>query len=129
MSLKTSKIIYRITTILIAGFHVPGIFFMNSEMAIEGMKHVQLDGIIWLQQIIGYALPLGALALIIPMIPNRLKEWAYAGLTFVYIGAFWAHFSLWHPVNEVMMPIVTGVVLAVSYVMWHKVIKAESKTL
>jgi hypothetical protein len=129
MSLKTTKILYRITTLLIAWFHIPGLFFMHSEMAIEGMKHVQLDGIIWLQQIIGYALPLGALALIVPMIPSRLKEWAYAGLAFVYIGAFWAHFSLWHPMSEVMMPIVTGVLLAVSYCMWHKMLKTAWKTL
>lgn len=52
MSKKTVTILYWITTGLIALFHIPGIFFMNSEMAIEGMKHVQLDGIIWLQQIL-----------------------------------------------------------------------------
>ena len=52
MSNKTIRIIYRIATILIAGFHVPGLFFMNSEMAIEGMKHVQLYGITWLSQIL-----------------------------------------------------------------------------
>ena len=51
---------------------------MHSEMAIEGMKHVQLDGIIWLQQLLGYAGPLAALALVIPQIPNRVKERAYA---------------------------------------------------
>jgi hypothetical protein len=130
MSLKTIKIIYRITTILIAGFHIPGIFFMNSEMAIEGMKHVQVDGIIWLQQILWYAGPLAALVLLIPkIIPNRLKERAYAWLTFVYVGAFWAHYSLWHPVSEVIMPIVTGVILAASYCTWHQILKAEGKTL
>lgn len=130
MSLKITKIIYRITTILIAAFHIPGLFFMNSEMAIEGMKHVQVDGIIWLQQILWYAGPLAALALIIPRyIPNILKERAYAWLTFVYIGAFWAHFSLWHPTSEIIMPIVTGVILAWSYCTWHKILKSKWETL
>lgn len=95
MSHNTTRIIYRIATVLLAGFHLPGLFFMNSEMAIEGMKHVQVDGIIWLQQILGYAGPLATLALIIPtIVPNRLKERAYAGLAFMYMGAFWAHYSL-----------------------------------
>lgn len=55
MSSKTTKVLYWLSTALIALFHIPGIFFMHSEMAIEGMKHVQLDGILWLQQILGYA--------------------------------------------------------------------------
>lgn len=78
MSPKTTKILYWIATILIALFHIPGIFFMHSEMAIEGMKHVQLDGILWLQQLLGYAGPLAALTLLVPKIPNRIKERAYA---------------------------------------------------
>ena len=99
-------------------------------MAIEGMKHVQVDGIIWLQQILWYAGPLAALIIIVPkFIPNRLKERAYAWLTFMYIGAFWAHYSLGHPINEIMMPIVTGALLAWSYCTWHKILKANGETL
>lgn len=40
MSIKAAKIIYRVTTIALALFILPGLFFMNSEMAVEGMKHV-----------------------------------------------------------------------------------------
>jgi hypothetical protein len=59
------------------------------------------------------------------MIPHRLKEWAYAGLGFMYIGAFWAHLSLGHPASEVVMPVVTFAVLAVSYVAWHKLLDTK----
>lgn len=120
MSSKTIRIVYRIATALIALFHIPGIFFMNSEMAIEGMKHVQLGNIIWLQQILWYAGPLAALALIVPQyVHPRLKERAYAWLTFMYSGAFWAHFSLGHPISEIIMPLVTLMVLMISYAARH----------
>ncbi len=129
MSKKTITILYWIATVLIALFHIPGIFFMNSEMAIEWLKHVNIAEVIWLQQIVWYALPLAALTLLVPKIPNRIKERAYAWLTFVYIGAFWAHFSLWHPINEVIMPLVTLTILIVSYCMWHKLLVAKGETL
>lgn len=134
MSLKTTKVIYRIATIALALFILPGLFFMNSEMAVEGMKHVQLTDAIWLQQLIGYASPLAILAIIIAhLLPKvicpRLKEWAYAGLSFVYIGAFWAHLQLGDPISMVIMPLVTFAILMVSYCMWHKMLKAEGKTL
>ena len=40
MSIKAAKIIYRVTTIALALFILPGLFYMNSEMAVAGMKHV-----------------------------------------------------------------------------------------
>jgi len=94
MSLKTAKILYRVATLALALFILPGLFFMNSEMAMEGMKHVGLTDAKWLQQLVGYASPLAILAILIPRIPKLLKEWAYAGLAFVYIGAFRAHVQL-----------------------------------
>lgn len=122
MNTKTAKILYRVATILLAAFILPGLFFMDSEMAKEGMIAVQLNETVWLQQLLGYASPIAILAILIPKIPNWLKEWAYAGLAFVYIGAFRAHFSLWDPVSATAMPIVTFVILMISYFCRHKVI-------
>ncbi|AKH32434.1 hypothetical protein XF24_00069 [candidate division SR1 bacterium Aalborg_AAW-1] len=126
MSLKTTKIIYRVATIALAVFILPGLFFMNSEMAIEGMKHVGLTDAIWLQQLLGYASPLAILAIILgsffpKVIKNHIKEWAYAGLAFIYIGAFWAHLQLGDTPAEIAMPIVTFIILMVSHCMWHKI--------
>lgn len=129
MSLKVTKIIYRVTTIALALFILPGLFFMNSEMAVEGMKHVWLTEAVWLQQLLGWASPLAILTILIPKIPNHLKEWAYAGLAFVYIGAFWAHVQLGDTPAEIAMPIVTFVVLMVSHCTWHKMLKAKWKSL
>lgn len=120
MSLKTAKILYRVATIALALFILPGLFFMNSEMAIEGMKHVGLTDAKWLQQLLGYASPLAILAILIPKIPNHLKEWAYAGLAFVYIWAFRAHFQLWDPISATIMPVVTFAILMVSHYCRHR---------
>lgn len=125
MSLKTAKILYRIATIALALFILPGLFFMNSEMAMEGMKHVGLENAKWLQQILGIASPLAILTILIPQVCARVKEWAYAGLGFIYIGAFWAHLQLGDTPAEIAMPLVTFAVLALSYCTWHKILKAK----
>jgi hypothetical protein len=124
MSSKTITIAYRVATILLALFILPGLFFMNSEMAVEGMKHVQLSDAVWLQQLLGHASPLAIIGILIADFIGsvralRLKEWAYAGLSFVYIGAFWAHFQLGDPINSTIMPVVAFAILMVSYFAWH----------
>lgn len=130
MSLKTIKIIYRVATIALALFILPGLYFMNSEMAVEGMKHVWLTEAVRLQQMLWYASPIAILAIIIwSFLPNvivpRVKEWAYAGLAFIYIGAFWAHFQLGDTPAEIAMPIVVFLVLMVSYCMWHRMLEVK----
>lgn len=65
MSLKTTQIIYRVATLALALFILPGLFFMNSEMAVEGLKHVGLTDAVRLQQLLGYASPVAILAIMI----------------------------------------------------------------
>lgn len=125
MSIKTTKIIYWISTLLLAWFILPGVFFMNSELAIEGMKNVWLTEVVRLQQLVWYGAPIAILAILLgnffpKIIRPELKEWAYAGLGFIYIGAFWAHLQLSHTPAEIIMPIVTFVVLMLSHYTWHK---------
>src|SRR5882724_8332509 len=49
---------------------------------------------------------LGALLLIIPAIPARIKEWAYAGFGITFISAAIAHFCSGDPASVAMMPII-----------------------
>lgn len=65
ISQKTSRILYRVTTLALAGFILPGLFFMNSDMAVEGMVHVWLTDAVWLQQLVWYGQPLAIIAIII----------------------------------------------------------------
>ena len=64
---------------------------------------------------------LGVIAISIPRLPDRLKEWAYAGLTFNLIFAFISHACVDQNIGFMLMPIVVGGILAVSYSYNHKI--------
>lgn len=125
MSLKASKISYRVASIVLALFILPGLYFMDSEAAVEWMKHVGLTDAVWLQQLIGFWAPLAILLILIPKIPHRLKEWAYVWLGCIYLGALWAHIQLGDPLSAIAMPIVTFAILLVSYLGWHGMVDAK----
>lgn len=58
---------------------------------------------------------LGALAIALPFVPSKMKEWAYAGLTFNLFFAALSHVMVDGIIWNIMMPIVIGVILALSY--------------
>lgn len=58
---------------------------------------------------------LGALAITLPKIPAKLKEWAYAGLTFNLIFAFISHACVDKNIGFMLMPLVVLGVLVASY--------------
>jgi hypothetical protein len=61
--------------------------------------------------LLGTAKLLGALAIINPWFP-MLREWAYAGFTFVLTGAAWSHLATGTPA---VAPLVFLCILALSY--------------
>ncbi len=58
---------------------------------------------------------LGVMAIALPKVPEKLKEWAYAGLTFNLIFAAISHAMVDGIVGYVILPIVIMGILAVSY--------------
>ena len=80
---------------------------------------------------LGVAKLLAAIAIIIPGFP-RLKEWAYAGLVFDLGGATYSSIALgdplWGPQGGWAFMILPFAVLALSYIYYHKKLKAKSKT-
>ncbi|MBD1426027.1 DoxX family protein [Sphingobacterium arenae] len=58
---------------------------------------------------------LGVLAISYPKAPAKLKEWAYAGLTFNLIFAFISHACVDQNIGFMLMPLVVLGILAVSY--------------
>ena len=63
---------------------------------------------------------LGALALIIPKVSAKIKEWAYADFTFDFLGAALSYFFVDGLVGFAFSPLVVMAFLAVSYVSYHK---------
>lgn len=64
---------------------------------------------------------LGVLAISYSKTPARLKEWAYAGLTFNLIFAFISHAYVDQNIGFMLMPLVVLSILAVSYVYNNKI--------
>ncbi len=68
---------------------------------------------------IGIAKVLGVLAVLVPGFP-RLKEWAYAGLCFDLVGALYSAISVNFPLEVLAFPSTGLVLLALSYIFYHK---------
>lgn len=64
---------------------------------------------------------LGVIAISLPNIPAKLKEWAYAGLTFNLIFAVISHVCVDQNIGFILIPIVVGGILAVSYIYNNKI--------
>jgi len=62
---------------------------------------------------------IGAILLLVP-VPARLKEWTYAGFTFVFVSAFIAHTASGDPVANRVMPLVFLAILGGSYFLYYK---------
>ena len=63
---------------------------------------------------------LGVLALLVPMVPARLKEWAYAGFIINLVSALIAHLSMGDRPAALFPSATTSVLWALSYFFWHR---------
>lgn len=108
------KVIYWLTTGLLAAMSLfAGFAYLSgSPQVVQGFAHVGYPQ--QLRILLGIAKPLGGIALIVPGL-GKLKEWAYAGFTFAWIAAFFAHY-LAKDGPSAYMPLVLLVLLAISYV-------------
>ncbi len=117
--MKSTKIIFWVTTIII--FLMEGVmpaFTSQTEMAKEGIRHLGYP------EYFGNALVVfkvvGTLLLIIPQVPKRIKEWAYAGFAFDFIFAAISHIAVDGLNGMVFLPVVFLGILIVSYISFHK---------
>ncbi|MGG6231021.1 DoxX family protein [Tenacibaculum sp. SDUM215027] len=118
--MKTNKTIFWITTIIIVLFEglMPALF-SQTELAKEGIKHLGYP------QYFGNALVifkiLGALVLIIPKLHKTIKEWAYAGFSFVFLFAAISHAAIDGLTLNSFLPIIALGILVLSYINYHKI--------
>lgn len=62
----------------------------------------------------------GVVALLVPMIPARLKEWAYAGFAITLGSALIAHLAIGDGAEAWSWPVGTGVLWGVSYFFFRR---------
>lgn len=65
----------------------------------------------------------GVFAISYRKIPTKLREWAYAGLTFNLIFAFISHACVDKNIGYMLMPLVVLGILAVSYIYNNKIMR------
>jgi hypothetical protein len=118
MKSKTTKIIYWISTGLLAIFILPGIFFLNSKMALEGTQHLGMP--YWFHMELGIAKFIGGLILIIPFFPKRIKEWTYVAFGIDILSATIGAIAVDGPVIMSFEPLVMFAILLISYITYHK---------
>jgi len=119
MSTKTTKIIFWVSTSLIFLFEgVMPALTSQTEMAKEGIRHLGYPS--YFNVMLTVFKVLGSLALIIPVIPARIKEWAYAGLSFDFIAATISIWAVDGFSGMTLFPLVVLAVLMISYFSYHK---------
>ncbi|MCF2490845.1 DoxX family protein [Dyadobacter sp. CY347] len=125
--MKTTRIIFWISTTLIFLFEgVMPALTSQTEMAREGIRHLGYPDYFG-PMLTGFKIA-GSLALILPKVPSRLKEWAYAGFVFDFLCASISTTVVDGFGFNSVFPLIVLAVLMVSYYSYHKLQAAEHRT-
>ena len=114
---KSIKITYWVTTLIIALFELSGAFFINSEMAKQGTRHLLLPE--WFRWEVSIGHIIGGILLIVP-VPKRIKEWTYVAFGIDFISAFIAYAAIDGWTTNLLSPVIFMVLLIISYLSYHK---------
>lgn len=117
--MKKNRIVFWVSTGIIALMMTFSAFsYFTNEEIISSFVHLGYPDYFRIE--LGIAKFLGAVILILPMVPARLKEFAYFGFALTFISAFIAHIAIGDPGSVAMAPLVFLVILIVSYIYFHK---------
>lgn len=117
--MKKNKITYWITTSLI--FLMEGLMpalTSQTEMAKQGISHLEYPAYFGNALVVFKVL--GALILIIPKLPRKLKELAYAGFTFNFLFACISHGAVDGINFQTFFPLIILAILGASYYNYTK---------
>lgn len=115
--MKKNKIIFWIATLLIVlweGIMPLGTLLFAPEYINAGTKPLGYPDYFAYTLIICKVL--GVIAITVPGISDKLREWAYAGLTFNLIFAFISHTCVDKNVSYMLIPLVVLAILMLSYI-------------
>ena len=122
--MKTDKIIFWVSTSLISIMMIfAGFAYLTSTMAKSGFAHLGFPDYFRIE--LGIAKFMGAIALILPWTPEKIKEFAYAGFAITFVSAFIAHLSSGDQLKVAINPVVALVVLSISYLYYIRIRKTS----
>ncbi|MGY3052546.1 hypothetical protein ACVWYG_000736 [Pedobacter sp. UYEF25] len=121
---KKEKLVFWTATAVIALFEglMPALT-SQTELAKEGIRHLGYPD--YFGNVLVAFKILGVLALLIPQVPRRVKEWAYAGFAYDFLFAAISHGFVDGINLQTFFPLVIFGILAISYVYYHKLDSAE----
>ncbi|MBS1689826.1 MAG: DoxX family protein [Bacteroidetes bacterium] len=122
-TLKRDKIIYWVFTVIVVLFDGVGALGFNTPLAVAGIRHMGFPDYFRVE--LGIGKIIGGIILILPMIPARLKEWAYVGFGIACISAAVGHFVL-DDASQGIFPLILLGFFIVSYVYYHKVTDSKA---
>jgi hypothetical protein len=97
-----------------------GVMYLSGHpVPMEGFRHLGYPD--YFRPLLGAAKLLGAVALLAPMVPRTLREWAYAGFVINLVSASVSHYASGDPMSQVVMPGVILCFLLTSHQLWHRV--------
>lgn len=124
-SMNKDKLIFWLTTGIVSSMMLFSAFSYLTNVDIkEGFAHFGFPSYFRIE--LAIAKILGAIALLLPLIPNTLKEFAYTGFTITFISAFIAHLSSGDQLSVALMPVLFLLILGVSYIYFHKTRKLQT---
>ena len=116
--MKRDKIIYWLSTTIIAlGGLIAGIIYLTSPIIAERFKHLGFPDYFRIE--LATAKIIAAFVIILPIVPNRIKEWCYAGFAIVFFSAVIAHLVV-DGTLEAISPLIQLLLLVISYVYFSK---------
>lgn len=120
MTIRTTKIIYWTTTGIIFLFEgVMPALTSNTELAVEGIRHLGYPD--YFRIMLTVFKVAGALALILPSVKGRFKEWPYVGFGITMIAAFISHWTVDGFGGQTVFPLFVLAILVISYICYHKI--------
>jgi hypothetical protein len=116
---KTTKIIYWTTTGIIFLFEglMPALT-SHTDLAVQGIRHLGYPD--YFRVMLTVFKVAGALALVLPFVKGRFKEWAYAGFGITMISAFISHWAVDGFNGQTLFPLIIFTILIISYLQYHK---------
>lgn len=123
--MKKLNITYGIVTALFSGFmifsSIGGITLHPEAVA---MLHDHLGYPLYFIQLVSYAKVVGAIAILLPMVPPRVKEWAYFGFLIDLVAAIVSFIAVGDPVASVAPMFLFVAFLVWAYVLHNKRLKS-----
>jgi hypothetical protein len=122
--MKTTKIIFWVTTGIIVAFDgIIPLLTSHTELAKQGVMHLGYPD--YFRFLIMPFKVLGALALVLPSVKGRYKEWAYAGFGINFICASVSHGAVDGLNFQTFFPFIFLGLLIISYIQYHKIQLAQ----